>query len=55
MLIEDAKWCGKTTTAEQIAKSRLYMSEIGMVEQNIRPSAESDMRQADGFLKNMMI
>ena len=24
-------------------------------EQNIRPSAESDMRQADGFLKNMMI
>ena len=27
ILIEGAKWCGKTTTAEQIAKSVLYMSE----------------------------
>ncbi|MGM9743049.1 MAG: ATP-binding protein [Candidatus Cryptobacteroides sp.] len=34
VLIEGAKWCGKTTTAEQIAKSILYMSETGMVEQN---------------------
>ena len=36
VLIEGAKWCGKTTTAEQIAKSILYMSETGMVEQNRR-------------------
>ncbi len=36
VLIEGAKWCGKTTTAEQIAKSILYMSETGMVDQNIR-------------------
>lgn len=36
VLIEGAKWCGKTTTAEQIAKSILYMSQTGMVEQNIR-------------------
>ena len=36
VIIEGAKWCGKTTTAEQIAKSILYMSETGMVEQNIR-------------------
>ena len=27
VLIEGAKWCGKTTTAEQIAKSILYMSD----------------------------
>ena len=26
VLIEGAKWCGKTTTAEQLAKSVLYMS-----------------------------
>ena len=26
ILIEGAKWCGKTTTAEQIAQSVLYMS-----------------------------
>lgn len=36
VLIEGAKWCGKTTTAEQVAMSILYMSETGMVEQNIR-------------------
>ncbi len=34
VLLEGAKWCGKTTTAEQIAKSILYMSESGKIEQN---------------------
>ncbi len=34
VLVGGAKWCGKTTTAEQIAKSILYMSETGKVEQN---------------------
>lgn len=36
MLIEGAKWCGKTTTAEQHAQSILYMSEPGKTEQNIQ-------------------
>ena len=36
VLIEGAKWCGKTTTAEQVAKSVKYMTETGMVEQNIK-------------------
>ena len=36
MLIEGAKWCGKTTTAEQIAGSVKYMTGTGMVEQNIQ-------------------
>lgn len=26
VLLEGAKWCGKTTTAEQLCKSVLYMS-----------------------------
>ena len=34
VLLEGAKWCGKTTTAEQIARSVLYMSESGKIEQN---------------------
>lgn len=34
VLLEGAKWCGKTTTAEQIARSVLYMSETGKIEQN---------------------
>ncbi len=36
VLLEGAKWCGKTTTAEQMAKSKLYMSALGKVEQNIQ-------------------
>jgi len=36
VLIEGPKWCGKTTTAEQIAASILYMDEPGKIEQNIR-------------------
>lgn len=36
VVVEGAKWCGKTTTAEQIAKSVIYMSETGKLEQNIQ-------------------
>lgn len=36
VLIEGAKWCGKTTTAEQICNSVLYMSNPGKREQNIQ-------------------
>lgn len=35
VLIEGPKWCGKTTTAEQIAKSKLYISDPEQLEQNI--------------------
>ena len=38
VLIEGPKWCGKTTTAEQIARSVLYVSEPGKVNQNIELS-----------------
>ena len=36
ILIEGAKWCGKTSTGEHAAKSILYMSDPKSVEQNIR-------------------
>ncbi len=35
VLIEGPKWCGKTTTAEQIAASILYMDDPQTMEQNI--------------------
>ena len=35
VLIEGAKWCGKTTTAEQAAKSVIYMDKTGKMEENI--------------------
>ena len=36
VLIQGPKWCGKTTTAEQLAESILYMDEPEQKEQNIR-------------------
>lgn len=36
VLIEGPKWCGKTTTAEQIAKSSLYMNDPERQEQNLQ-------------------
>lgn len=35
VLIEGPKWCGKTTTAEQISKSVLYMADPANGEQNL--------------------
>lgn len=35
VLIEGLKWCGKTTTAEQMAKSILYMSKPEDVKSNL--------------------
>ena len=35
VLIEGPKWCGKTTTAEQLAKSILYMSDPKTIKQNL--------------------
>ena len=38
ILIEGPKWCGKTTTAEQVAASILYMDEPDKKEQNVEMS-----------------
>ena len=35
VLVEGAKWCGKTTTCEQAAKSAFYVDEIGKRDANI--------------------
>ena len=35
VLIEGAKWCGKTTTAEQVAGSVLYMADPEWIGQNL--------------------
>lgn len=35
VLIQGPKWCGKTTTGEQVAKSILYMSKPEDVKSNL--------------------
>ena len=54
VLIEGAKWCGKTTTAEQIAKSILYMSEPGNMEQNIRMASINPKLLLQGDLPRLI-
>ena len=48
VLIEGAKWCGKTTTALQIAKSILSMQNPEEKEQNIRLAEISPSRLLNG-------
>ena len=48
VLIEGPKWCGKTTTAEQIAASILYMDEPEKKEQNITMSELNQKRLLKG-------
>lgn len=48
VLIEGPKWCGKTTTAEQIAKSLLYMDDPKNIHQNIMMSEISPQRLLRG-------
>ena len=48
VLIEGPKWCGKTTTAEQIAKSILYMDDPESIEQNLYMADLSPKRLLEG-------
>lgn len=48
VLIEGAKWCGKTSTAEQAAGSVLYLADPKKVEQNILMASESPDILLDG-------
>lgn len=48
VLIEGPKWCGKTTTAEQLAGSILYMDDPEKMEQNIAMSQLSPKRLLKG-------
>ncbi len=48
VLIEGPKWCGKTTTAEQIAASVLYMDDPEKKEQNISMSELNPKRLLKG-------
>ena len=48
VVIEGAKWCGKTTTAEQAARSVVYIDEPGKLETNLLLSATKPERLLDG-------
>lgn len=48
VLIEGPKWCGKTTTAEQVAASVLYMDDPEKKEQNISMSELNPKRLLAG-------
>lgn len=54
VLIEGPKWCGKTTTAEQIASSVLYMDDPEKKEQNITMSELNPKRLLNGAVPRLI-
>ncbi len=54
VLIEGPKWCGKTTTAEQLAASVLYMDEPEKKEQNIAMSDLNPKRLLRGAVPRLV-
>lgn len=54
VLVEGPKWCGKTTTAEQIAASILYMDEPEKKEQNITMSELNPKRLLAGAVPRLI-
>lgn len=54
VLIEGPKWCGKTTTAEQLAASILYMDDPEKKEQNIAMSELNPKRLLKGAVPRLI-
>ena len=54
VLIEGAKWCGKTTTAEQIAGSILYMADPEKEQQNLTMAEISPGRLLKGKVPRLI-
>lgn len=54
VLIEGPKWCGKTTTAEQVAASILYMDDPEKKEQNIAMSELNPKRLLKGAVPRLI-
>lgn len=54
VLIEGPKWCGKTTTAEQVAASILYMDDPERKEQNIAMSELNPKRLLKGAVPRLI-
>lgn len=48
ILIQGPKWCGKTTTAEQQAKSILYMDNPDIMDQNVELARIAPQRLLQG-------
>jgi len=54
VLIEGAKWCGKTTTAEQIAKSVLYMGDKDEQKRNLDMADFKPSRLLEGLKPRLL-
>lgn len=54
ILIEGPKWCGKTTTAEQVAESILYMDEPETKEQNVTMASLNPKRLLSGAVPRLI-
>ena len=54
VLIQGPKWCGKTTTAEQQAKSVVYMDDPEYMEQNVELANLSPQKLLSGEVPRLI-
>ena len=54
VIVEGAKWCGKTTTAEQAAASIVYIDEEGKTEENILLARTAPERILNGSFPRLV-
>ncbi len=54
VLVEGPKWCGKTTTSEQLSESVLYMSEPDNLKQNMQLADISPSLLLKGAVPRLM-
>lgn len=54
VLVEGAKWCGKTTTCEQVAKSVIYMDEPERRERNVELARIQPSKILEGALPRLI-
>ena len=54
VLIQGPKWCGKTTTAEQMAKSILYMSKPEDVKSNLMAADIKPSKLLEGDIPRLI-
>ena len=55
VLIQGPKWCGKSTTAEQLAQSTIYMQDPSTREQNMMLAKADASRFLSGKLLNLLM
>lgn len=54
VLVQGPKWCGKTTTSEQVASSILYMADLDTIKKNLLLAETNIKSLLDGNIPRLI-